>query len=229
MEDIQLTSYEGLEKIPTEIKEKGVMEIVKYILHLVKSRNAKPLYRTKLMVAGYMNVGKTTLIDNLFPIKSIVSVNTGFFDFHPKDKEIALQGKRLILSNKELTESYNIDNSWVINKTSHLSLHLSKKSSPQKDLKLNFQNEDKLSVWYQRLKRSIRNESTHGIDISREIVDHPIVTKTMQNKKTQKHKNRKTEKQKNKTKNKKTKQKNKKIKNQKNKTKQNKTKQKRMR
>jgi len=70
IDDIKLESTEGLEIIPIEIRNQGTKSIVQYILDLCKSPKSKsnPLYRTKLMVVGYENVGKTTILDCLFPI-----------------------------------------------------------------------------------------------------------------------------------------------------------------
>ena len=68
IDDIKLESTEGLEIIPIEIRNQGTKSIVQYILDLCKSPNSNPLYRTKLMVVGYENVGKTTILDCLFPI-----------------------------------------------------------------------------------------------------------------------------------------------------------------
>ena len=68
IDDIKLESTEGLEIIPIEIRNQGTKSIVQYILDLCKSPNSNPLYRTKLMVVGFENVGKTTILDCLFPI-----------------------------------------------------------------------------------------------------------------------------------------------------------------
>ena len=67
MDDIKLDS-EGLSIIPQETREKGTKEIIQFIIDLYRSPNADPLYRTKLMVVGFQEIGKTTLIDCLFPL-----------------------------------------------------------------------------------------------------------------------------------------------------------------
>jgi len=68
---MKLESTEGLEIIPIEIRNQGTKAIVQYILDLCKSPNSKPLYRTKLMVVGFENVGKTTILDCLFSIRDL--------------------------------------------------------------------------------------------------------------------------------------------------------------
>jgi len=71
IDDIKLESTEGLEIIPIEIRNQGTKSIVQYILDIYKSPNSSPLYRTKLMVVGFENVGKTTILDCLFPIRDL--------------------------------------------------------------------------------------------------------------------------------------------------------------
>ena len=68
LDTLKLSSFEGLEKIPQEIRAKGTKEIIKFILYSSVS-HIKPLYRTKLMVVGNSNVGKTTLVDTLFSLR----------------------------------------------------------------------------------------------------------------------------------------------------------------
>lgn len=67
VDDIKLTSFEGLGIIPIDILEGGSKKIVQYILDLFSSPDADPLYRSKLMVVGFENVGKTAILDCLFP------------------------------------------------------------------------------------------------------------------------------------------------------------------
>ena len=54
-----------LTTLPLEMREKPAAEIIQYILDLKK--NSVALYRTKLMVVGSEKVGKTSLLECLFP------------------------------------------------------------------------------------------------------------------------------------------------------------------
>ena len=55
-----------LTTLPLEMREKPAAEIVQYILDL-KKNSSVALHRTKLMVVGYEKVGKTSLLECLFP------------------------------------------------------------------------------------------------------------------------------------------------------------------
>ena len=54
-----------LTTLPLEMREKPAAEIIQYILDLKKDSVA--LHRTKLLVVGYEKVGKTSLLECLFP------------------------------------------------------------------------------------------------------------------------------------------------------------------
>ena len=64
-----MTSFDGLGMIPIDILKQGSQKIVQYMLDLFRSPDADPLYRTKLMVVGFESVGKTTILDCLFPLE----------------------------------------------------------------------------------------------------------------------------------------------------------------
>ena len=58
--------------IPVDILKQGSQKIVQYMLDLYRSPDADPLFRTKLMVVGFESVGKTTMLDCLFPLEGWV-------------------------------------------------------------------------------------------------------------------------------------------------------------
>ena len=57
-----------LTSLPLEIREKPAQEIINYVIDLVKASAPVSLFRTKLMVVGYEKVGKTSLLERLFPV-----------------------------------------------------------------------------------------------------------------------------------------------------------------
>ena len=65
---MKLESFEGLGIIPIDILQRGTKKIVEYTLDLFRSPSGDPLFRSKLMVVGYESVGKTTILDCLFPL-----------------------------------------------------------------------------------------------------------------------------------------------------------------
>ena len=67
-----MTSFDGLGMIPIDILKQGSQKIVQYMLDLFRSPDADPLFRSKLMVVGYESVGKTTILDCLFPLEGWV-------------------------------------------------------------------------------------------------------------------------------------------------------------
>ena len=66
---MELTSFDGLDIIPIDILKQGSQRIVQHIIDLFRSPDANPLFRTKLMVVGFESVGKTTILDCLFPLE----------------------------------------------------------------------------------------------------------------------------------------------------------------
>ena len=66
---MKLESFEGLGIIPIDILQRGTKKIVEYMLDLYRSPSGDPLFRSKLMVVGYESVGKTTILDCLFPLE----------------------------------------------------------------------------------------------------------------------------------------------------------------
>jgi len=69
VDDVKLELITGLDIIPVDILKQGTKKIVQYMMDLFRSPTADPLYRCKLMVVGFAEIGKSTLIDCLFPLK----------------------------------------------------------------------------------------------------------------------------------------------------------------
>jgi len=194
-----LESTEGLEIIPIEIRNQGPKSIIQYILDLYKSNskpkpdsntnttlnsnpNPKPisisdsLYRTKLMVVGYENVGKTTILDCLFPIQDIVETK-GFFYFLNTEYRIELQGKYLRkYKPKELNKDYEeiiIENKgWRIKDINESELGLLLLKDKTKKMIIYFKDQGTKDKWSERLKRVTRNSATHGIEIQDQILQN---------------------------------------------------------
>jgi len=172
IDDIKLTSTEGLEIIPIEIRNQGTKSIVQYILDLCKSPNSKPLYRTKLMVVGFENVGKTTILDCLFPI-----INFGETKGKLGRNEylIELQGKYLRkYKPKELNKIYKetiLENKhWNIQEIKELGLELIPLiDKNQKKIEIYFKDQETRDKWIERLKRVALNAATHGIEVNTHI------------------------------------------------------------
>jgi len=172
IDDIKLTSTEGLEIIPIEIRNQGTKSIVQYILDLCKSPNSNPLYRTKLMVVGYENVGKTTILDCLFPIidfgetkgklgktEYLIELQGKYFRKY-KPKELNKIYKEIVLENKQ----------WKIKETKETGLELIPLNDKnQKKIEIYFKDEETRDKWIERLKRVILNTATHGIEVNTHI------------------------------------------------------------
>jgi len=170
-----LESTEGLEIIPIEIRNQGTKSIVQYILDLCKSPNSKPLYRTKLMVVGYENVGKTTILDCLFPIRDLVETKGIFLN---TEYLIELQGKYLRkYKPKELNKLYKeiiLENrQWNVREIKETGLELIPLiDKSQQKIEIYFKDKETRDKWIERLKRATLNSATHGIEIQDQILQN---------------------------------------------------------
>jgi len=126
------------------------------------------------MVVGFENVGKTTILDCLFPIIDLGETK-GIFNFLNTEYLFELQGKYLrkykpngldkdyekfILENKQ----------WNVQKIEETGLELiSLNDKSQKKIEINFKDEETRDKWIERLKRVILNSATHGIEVNAHI------------------------------------------------------------
>jgi len=167
-----LESTEGLEAIPIEIRNQGTKSIVQYILDLCKSPNSKPLYRTKLMVVGFENVGKTTILDCLFPIIDFGETKGTLMK---TEYLIELQGKylkryKLKELNKVCKEITLENRQWNIQEIKEIGLELIPLNDKiQKKIEIYFKDQQTRDKWVERLKRVILNSATHGIEVNTHI------------------------------------------------------------
>jgi len=173
IDDIKLQSTEGLEIIPIEIRNQGTKSIVEYILDLCKSPNSNPLYRTKLMVVGFENVGKTTILDCLFPMQDIGETQGKFVR---TGCSIELQGKYLRMYKfnelNKIDKEIIIENrQWSVQEIKETGLKLIPLyDNSQRKIEIYFKDEEIRDKWIERLKRIILNTATHGIEIQNQIL-----------------------------------------------------------
>jgi len=172
IDDFKLESTEGLEIIPIEIRNQGTKSIVQFILDLCKSQNSKPLYRTKLMVVGFENVGKTTILDCLFPIRDLGETKGKLVK---TEYLIELEGKYLRkYKPNELNKIYKeitLENKqWNIQKIEETGLELIPLNDKnQKKIEIYFKDKETRDKWIERLKRVTLNSATHGIEVNTHI------------------------------------------------------------
>ena len=68
----------GQFSFPKEILEKSTSDLIKYVIDLKRGNSAPvSLFRTKLMVVGDEKVGKTSLLEGLFPFEFSALVSVG--------------------------------------------------------------------------------------------------------------------------------------------------------
>jgi len=173
-----LESIEGLGIIPIEIKNQGTKSIAQYILDLCKSPNSNPLYRTKLMVVGYENVGKTTILDCLFPLiheikaKSFVGINNlYFFSVEGKHLKQYYQGKlykQYTLENKEWSLTKKIKKE-AFQERKKFGIKIEKIQNSKEKIKLYFKDEETRDQWFERISKLVLNKATHGIEVNNHI------------------------------------------------------------
>jgi len=178
IDNIKLESTEGLEIIPIEIRNQGTKAIVQYILDLCKSPNSNPLYRTKLMVVGYENVGKTTILDCLFPLINIIEV-PNFFGFN-SEYYFSLEGKYLNqYHERKLHKQYIFENKeWSVTKKVRKKLFQDKNDygieierikKLKEVVELYFEDEERRDLWFERILKLVSNKATHGIEVNTHI------------------------------------------------------------
>jgi len=127
------------------------------------------------MVVGFENVGKTSLLDCLFPLTDLIEVpymlglSSYLYSF-------TLEGKYLrqskINTPDVIFKQYILESKkWIIEKTisSNQNVILELKSQSKEELKLIFQNQKTSEIWYERLSRLISNSATHGIEVNKHI------------------------------------------------------------
>jgi len=172
---MKLDNYEGLEIIPIEIKSKGTQEIAKYLLDLAKS--SQSIYRSKLMVVGFENVGKTTLLDCLFPLENKIKARnfTGgnseyYFILEGKHLKQYYEGelyKQYILENKEWTVTKKIQKE-LFHEKKDLGIKIERIKKPKK-IKLYFEDEETRNLWFEKISRLVVNKATHGIEVNTHV------------------------------------------------------------
>jgi len=175
--------------IPIDIRHQGTKKTVEYLLDLYRSPTAAPLYRSKLMVVGFANVGKTTMVDCLFPMTGVLFQRVSFLPINSYSYCV-LQGNKFT-QYKTDTQTSGIEKEVVL-KNQQWSLItnedargfcLVSKDDPRPEAGLWFyceesdetdEGEDRYLLWVSRLRRVCRNEATHGIDIQSLKIDNSI-------------------------------------------------------
>jgi len=156
------------------------LTLILFVVNIANNRNeGVPVYKTKLMAVGYEKVGKTSLLDCLFPLIATLSTWANPQKDQKTKYIFQLQGKflRWFGSDRKeaLEEIFLNENQWALainDRTAPLSLRLTR-SQTSSTIELLFETQPELLRWADRLKRVIKSDVTHGVDISKYEVDHP--------------------------------------------------------
>jgi len=169
---MKLESFEGLGIIPIDILEQGTKKIVRFMLDLFRSPDADPLYRCKLMVVGYESVGKTTILDCLFPLEGNLAEDGWFFNtnywFKLQGNTLRKYEKRGDVVHKDKVIVFENRQWEVISLPKDFGIKISPRAQPQpkggeeKEITLYCGDRETQEVWLGRLRRVCMNEATHG-------------------------------------------------------------------
>ena len=176
---MKLESFEGLGIIPIDILQRGTKKIVEYMLDLFRSPSGDPLFRSKLMVVGYESVGKTTILDCLFPLEGYLTqqgklLKTKYWfklqgntlRKYERQGDVVHKDKVIVFENRQ----------WEV---TPLAKDFGIKVTPkvgggQKEIEVYCGDKVTQEVWLGRLRRVCMNEATHGIEIQSHSIDNDI-------------------------------------------------------
>jgi len=102
---------QGLESVPLEIRDQGVPAVLKYVVD--SSQASQLLFRSKVMIVGFESVGKTTILDSIFPISGTFCTQKDITGWK-KAKRFHLQGKTLKVQSGSKTQSIPLEEKWKI-------------------------------------------------------------------------------------------------------------------
>jgi len=176
---VKLESYEGLGIIPIAILQQGTKMIVMYMLDLFRSPSGDPLFRSKLMVVGYESVGKTTILDCLFPLEGYLTqqgllVKTKYWfklqgntlrKYENRGDAVPHKDKVIVFENRQ----------WEVTSVpKDFGIKVTPKLADKKEIELYCGDRVTQEVWVSRLRRVCMNEATHGIEIQSHTIDNDI-------------------------------------------------------
>ena len=173
------------------MREKPAAEIIQYILDLKKDSSVA-LHRTKLMVVGYEKVGKTSLLECLFPFTTTrpVIYNGQQVRLEIVKKDLIVHPTKpvtpLALSSQSIMFHLR-EGKWSVSSASPSSpaiivLQCEPASKDEdgkvlkklrQDVQLTIEDETEREEVVKRLKRICGDERTHGIDIQRQLIPIP--------------------------------------------------------
>jgi len=180
VDDAPLSNFDGLQIIPIDLLEQGARKTVQFMLDLLRSPNADPLYRCKLMVVGFAEIGKSTLIDCLFPlIGSLLFVEKNGGEWIPYMFE--LQGNVLKRYQQDLSlskmkkttplETIMLTKEWKIETIQDFDAVGIELTGPKGECYQIFADDGPIDEWKQRFIDIHNRDRTHGIDIKEVVYD----------------------------------------------------------
>jgi len=174
-----LESFEGLGIIPIDILERGTKKIVEYMLDLFRSPSGDPLFRSKLMVVGYESVGKTTILDCLFPLEGHLTqqgmlLKTKYW-FELQGNTLRKYEKRGdTVPDKDKVIAFENRQWEVVALPKDFGIKVTPKLAGQKEIEVYCGDRETQEAWLGRLRRVCMNEATHGIEIQSHSIDNDI-------------------------------------------------------
>jgi len=164
--------------------DKGSAAIVEFMLKLFRDQRGVRIFRSKFLVVGYAQVGKSTLIDCLFPLFSWIhtkgAIRTtrywGQLEGNTFSKYLSPDSPSPY---KILLSGHDIDN-WKMESFPQEKRILIEGPRPVEFI---VDDEETHRKWTERLRRIARNQATHGIEIQPLQAEHPSVAEFFSHKK----------------------------------------------
>jgi len=175
VDDVKLELITGLDIIPVDILKQGTKKIVQYMMDLFRSPNADPLYRYKLMVVGFAEIGKSTLIDCLFPLRGelfLVEVNGCAWNpyyFELQGNLLKRYPKGMSLSGSASSaplETVSINKEWTVDEKKEFEQEGVVLAGPAGETReIYAETGSSMKKWIDRFRDIKARGRTHGIDI----------------------------------------------------------------